>query len=70
MPESKVDWPGSFALLFDVGSGYDCINESMNLLGKPGGYSREPMLPLTGEQRGKLTKILEDVGLLELAGVA
>lgn len=56
--------------LFDVGSGYVCIKECMNMLGKPGGYSREPMLPLTYDQRARLRQILEDVGLLESAAVA
>lgn len=51
--------------LFDVGSGYVCIKESMNMLGKSGGYSRPPMLPLTESQREKLRQIYEDVGLLE-----
>jgi 4-hydroxy-tetrahydrodipicolinate synthase len=51
--------------LFDVGSGYVCIKESMNMLGKSGGYSRPPMLPLTEPQREKLRQIYENVGLLE-----
>ena len=55
--------------LFDVGSGYVCMKESMNMLGKPGGYSRPPMLPLTEEQRAKLRRIYEDVGLLEAVAV-
>ena len=49
--------------LFNVGSGYIAIKESMNMLGKPGGYSRPPMLPFTDEQRSQLRDILEDVGL-------
>ena len=56
--------------LFDVGNGYVCIKECMNMLGKPGGYSREPMLPLTDDQRRRLQKILQDVGLLQPAAVA
>ena len=49
--------------LFKVGSGYVVIKEAMNMLGKPGGYSRPPMLPLTEGQRSLVRKILEDVGL-------
>lgn len=56
--------------LFEVGSGYVAIKESMNMLGKPGGYSRPPMLPFTEQQRARLREILEDVGLLGPAGVA
>ena len=55
--------------LFDVGSGYVCMKESMNMLGKPGGYSRPPMLPLTEGQRARLRRIYEDVGLLETVAV-
>jgi len=50
--------------LFDVGSGYMAIKECMNMLGKPGGYSRPPMQPLSEDQRGQLRAILRDVGLL------
>ncbi len=50
--------------LFDVGSGYMAIKECMNMLGKPGGYSRPPMQPLSEDQRGQLKAILRDVGLL------
>lgn len=55
--------------LFKVGSGYVAIKESMNMLGKPGGYSRPPMLPFTKQQRAKLREIFEDVGLLTATGV-
>jgi 4-hydroxy-tetrahydrodipicolinate synthase len=53
--------------LFNVGSGYIAIKESMNLLGKLGGYSRPPMLMFTDEQKTKLRAIYEDVGLLSPA---
>ena len=55
--------------LFNVGSGYIAIKESMNLLGKPGGFSRPPMLMFTEEQKAQLREILEDVGLLASSGV-
>ena len=50
--------------LFKVGSGYIAIKESMNILERPGGYSRPPMLPFTEEQKSQLRKIFKDVGLL------
>ena len=53
--------------LFDIGSGYIAIKESMNLLGKPGGYSRPPMKMFTDEQREQLRAIFSDVGLLSPA---
>lgn len=54
--------------LFKVGSGYVAIKESMNLLGRPGGYSRPPMRPFSEEQKAELRKIFEDVGLLTPSG--
>lgn len=56
--------------LFKVGSGYVAIKESMNMLGKPGGYTRPPLLPFTDDQRAQLREIYENVGLLEQAAVA
>jgi len=53
--------------LFNVGSGYVSIKESMNLLGKPGGHSRPPMMAFTEQQRTQLRRIYEDVGLLDPA---
>jgi 4-hydroxy-tetrahydrodipicolinate synthase len=50
--------------LFNVGSGYVAIKEAMNMLGRPGGHSRPPMLPFTEEQRAQVRAICEDVGLL------
>ena len=50
--------------LFKVGSGYIAIKESMNLLGKPGGHSRPPMLMFSEEQKAKLRQIYADTGFL------
>jgi 4-hydroxy-tetrahydrodipicolinate synthase len=50
--------------LFKVGSGYIAIKESMNILGKPGGHSRPPMLMFTEEQKAKLRQIYADTGFL------
>ena len=72
------DWEGAKKIhskmvriydLFNVGSGYIAIKESMNLLGKPGGFSRPPMLMFTNEQKAQLREILEDVGLLASSDV-
>ena len=54
--------------LFKVGSGYIAIKESMNMLGKPGGYSRPPMKMFTDEQKTELRTIYQDVGLLSSGG--
>jgi hypothetical protein len=36
----------------------------MNMLGRPGGYPREPLLPLTDEETGRLERVLVTLGLL------
>ena len=56
--------------LFNVGSGYVAIKETMNMLGRPGGHSRPPMMPFTDEQRAQLRQICEDVGLLVPSAVS
>jgi 4-hydroxy-tetrahydrodipicolinate synthase len=49
--------------IFSVGSAYIGIKEAMNLLGRPGGHSRPPMLPYTDTQKAELREILSDLGL-------
>lgn len=51
--------------IFEVGSMYSCIKESLKLQGMPGGYTRAPMLPFDDEQKAKLADILSELGLLE-----
>ncbi len=51
--------------LFGLGGGYMAIKEAMNLLGKPGGHSRPPILPLSEAEREELRFILRDVGVLD-----
>jgi len=50
--------------IFKVGSAYIGIKEAMNLLGRPGGHSRPPMLPYTDDQKQQLRAILTDLELL------
>ncbi len=51
--------------LFGLGGGYMAIKEAMNILGKPGGHSRPPILPLREAERDQLRAILRDVGVLD-----
>ncbi len=51
--------------LFSLGGGYVAVKEAMNLLGKPGGHSRPPILPLSDAERDQLRAILRDVGVLD-----
>lgn len=53
-----------YDILFKVGSMYVGVKEAMNLLGKPGGHVRAPMLPYTDEQRAAVRAILEETGFL------
>jgi len=41
------------------------MKAAMNLLGRPGGYTRRPNLPLTTEQMDRVAAVLSDLGLLE-----
>ena len=50
--------------LFKIGSSYIAVKESMNLLGKPGGYTRPPMKMFNASQKAELRNIFEDVGML------
>ena len=53
-----------YDILFQVGSMYVAVKEAMNLLGKPGGHMRAPMLPFTDEQRSVVAAILRETGFL------
>ena len=37
----------------------------MNLRGRPGGYPREPFLPLTADQERTLAELLQKLDLLD-----
>jgi 4-hydroxy-tetrahydrodipicolinate synthase len=45
-------------------SAYVVIKEFMNLLGRPGGYPREPLLPLENHERQKLKTVLQELNLM------
>jgi len=40
------------------------LKAAMNLLGRPGGYPREPLLPLTDMELQRLQSVLESLRLL------
>ncbi len=50
--------------LFGLGGGYMAIKAAMNLQGKPGGFSRLPLTPLSGDETAALREILKDLDLL------
>jgi 4-hydroxy-tetrahydrodipicolinate synthase len=43
---------------------YVVIKECMNLLGRPGGWPRPPLLPMAEKDRGELKRLLQEIGLL------
>jgi 4-hydroxy-tetrahydrodipicolinate synthase len=47
-----------------VGTFPASLKAAMNMLGRPGGYPREPLLPLTDEETGRLERVLVTLGLL------
>lgn len=41
------------------------VKEAMNLIGLPGGYTREPAVPLKKEERSKLKTVLKELELIK-----
>lgn len=50
-----------------LGSAQATHKAAMNLMGQPGGYPREPYLPLDDQAMATLTSILEEAGLIPAA---
>lgn len=48
-----------------VGTFPASLKAAMNMLGRPGGYPRPPLLPLTDEETARLKKVLAELGLLK-----
>jgi 4-hydroxy-tetrahydrodipicolinate synthase len=46
-----------------VGTFPASVKAAMNLVGRPGGHAREPLLPLTAEQTKRLREVLAKLGL-------
>ena len=49
---------------FGVGTFPAGVKAALDLLGRPGGYTRDPIKPLDGSARAKIRGVLEEVGLL------
>ena len=52
---------------FGVGTFPAGVKAALDLLGRPGGYTRDPIKPLDGPARAKIRGVLEEVGLLPSA---
>lgn len=46
---------------FKIGNYYSAIKEAMNLMGRPGGFPRPPLLPLTSNEREQVVAILKEL---------
>ena len=49
----------------DLGTFPASVKAALDLLGRPGGRTRDPIRPLTAEQREKLRRAMESAGLIE-----
>jgi dihydrodipicolinate synthase/N-acetylneuraminate lyase len=49
--------------VFSVGNYYSGFKEAVNQAGRPAGYPRKPLLPLTPEERGQIKIIMDELGL-------
>ncbi|RLE67664.1 MAG: hypothetical protein DRJ45_09145 [Thermoprotei archaeon] len=53
-----------FLLSVPSGNAITVLKETMNILGRPAGPVRPPLIPLTPEQKETLKNILKKMGLL------
>ncbi|MGH9350398.1 MAG: dihydrodipicolinate synthase family protein [Vicinamibacterales bacterium] len=49
---------------FGIGTFPAAVKAALDLLGRPGGWTRDPIRPLTSEERHRVRAVLEEVGLL------
>lgn len=66
----QTDMSNILADFFGLGTFPAAIKSALDLLGRPGGRTRDPIRPLTAEQREHLRKAMERSGLLSKAAVA
>jgi 4-hydroxy-tetrahydrodipicolinate synthase len=55
------------AAFFGVGTFPAGVKAALDLLGRPGGYTRDPIKPLGEPARAKIRGALEEIGLLPRA---
>lgn len=46
-----------------IGTGPATMKAAMNMLGRPGGYPRRPVLELTEDEKARVREVLDDLGL-------
>lgn len=54
-----------YRVLFGVEEAYPAsVKEAMNLVGRPGGYPRQPILPLQPREKNEIGKVLKELDVL------
>jgi len=61
----QTDMANMLSNFFDLGTFPASVKAALDLLGRPGGRTRDPIRPLTAEQREKLRRAMESAGLIE-----
>jgi 4-hydroxy-tetrahydrodipicolinate synthase len=61
----QTDMANMLSNFFDLGTFPASVKAALDLLGRPGGRTRDPIRPLTTEQREKLRRAMESAGLIE-----
>ena len=51
--------------LSNIGTGPATMKAAMNMVGRPGGYPRPPLLELNEEEKDKVRAILDTLGILK-----
>jgi dihydrodipicolinate synthase/N-acetylneuraminate lyase len=49
-----------------IGTGPATMKTAMNILGRPGGYPRRPLQPLTAAEENQVRTVLDGLGLLKM----
>ncbi len=50
--------------VFTIGNFYSGLKEAVNQAGRPGGYPRKPLLPLTDAEKAQIRTIMQELDLL------
>lgn len=61
----QKEMAGMLSSFFGLGTFPASVKAALDLIGRPGGRTRDPIRPLTPEQRGKLRQVMESTGLLK-----
>lgn len=66
----QTEMAGMLSSFFGLGTFPASVKASLDLIGRPGGRTRDPIRPLTPDQRAQLTRIMESTGFLGRAQAA